>query len=374
MRISIIGPTAPYKGGISHYNTVLCQKLNKKHKVDAISFTRQYPKLLFPGKEQRDTDSKEKIEFQSKEIIDTINPFTWITAFKRIKKFNPQIVLLYWWTPYFTFNFLTISWLVKKFTNAKVVFLCHNVAPHEARSVDKILTKIALRETDYFITHGTRETNRLKEWIPGKKIIQHVHPIYDVFKEKFQKKNINLKLRKKVLLFFGFVRKYKGLDYLLKAMPKIVEKFPDLDLLVVGEFWDDAKEDEELIKNSPVKDHIKLINDYIPNEAVGNYFLASDICVLPYRSATNSGIVQTAFAFEKPCIVTDVGALSEVVLHDKTGLVIEPNSTEAVLKAVTHFYENNKAEEYHKNLKEDLHRFSWDRMIEIFEDINKNKR
>ena len=157
-------------------------------------------------------------------------------------------------------------------------------------------------------------------------------------------------------------------------MPKIVEKFPDLDLLVVGEFWDDAKEDEELIKNSPVKDHIKLINDYIPNEAVGNYFLASDICVLPYRSATNSGIVQTAFAFEKPCIVTDVGALSEVVLHDKTGLVIEPNSTEAVLKAVTHFYENNKAEEYHKNLKEDLHRFSWDRMIEIFEDINKNKR
>tara|TARA_Y100000310_G_C20643824_1_gene795460 strand:+ start:709 stop:1827 length:1119 start_codon:yes stop_codon:yes gene_type:complete len=370
MKITVIGPTFPYKGGISHYNTVFCQNLIKTHKIDAISFKRQYPKLLFPGKDQRDKKSKDRIKFKATELIDTINPFTWLKTVKRIQEFCPEIVLLYWWTPYFTFNFFTISYLVKKLTRSKVVFLCHNVAPHEARFVDKFLTKIGLSYADSFIVHGEEEKETLKSMVPKAKITKHVHPTYDIFKEKFKKENINLKLRKKVILFFGYVRKYKGLDHLLDALPELVKKYPDLDLLIVGEFWKDSDDTLEKIKNHPEKDHIKLVDSYVPNEKVGNYFEVCDICVLPYNSATNSGIVQTAFAFEKPCIVTRVGALPEVVLHDKTGLVIDRKSPKAIIEAVSHFYDKNKAKDYKQNIIKEKDRFSWDRLVEVLEKQN----
>ncbi len=220
MRITVIGPTSPYRGGISHYNTLLCKELKKKHEVDAISFTRLYPKILFPGSDQKDSNSQEKIEVESTEIIDSINPMTWLKVSKRIKSYNPDLVILYWWTPYFTFNFLTITALIKRNTNAKILFLCHNVAPHDARFIDKMLTKQALKHSDYFIVHASEEKNRLVEMFPNKKVVQHVHPVYDVFKEKFIKENLDLNLRTKVILFFGFIRKYKGLKYLLRAMPE----------------------------------------------------------------------------------------------------------------------------------------------------------
>tara|TARA_Y100000310_G_C20462410_1_gene706008 strand:+ start:11 stop:850 length:840 start_codon:yes stop_codon:yes gene_type:complete len=279
---------------------------------------------------------------------------------------------MYWWTPYFTFNFLTISYLAKKLTNAKIVFLCHNVAPHEARFIDRILTKIGLSQSNAYIVHAQKEKELLLDIFPKANVIKHVHPIYDIFKEKFKEKDISdLKLRKKILLFFGFIRKYKGLDFLIKAMPDLVKEFPDLDLLVVGEFWDDAKDQKELIEQSPVKNHIKVIEDYIPNEIVGNYFKACDICVLPYRSATNSGIVQTAFAFHKPCVVTRVGGLPEVVLDKKTGYVIEPKSTKEIIKVVTEYYKENKQKEFEQNVINDLDRFSWDKLVKVLENTLK---
>jgi glycosyltransferase involved in cell wall biosynthesis len=371
MRITVIGPTSPYRGGISHYNTVLCNELKKTHEVQAISFTRLYPKMLFPGADQRDPNSKEKIECESTEIIDSINPLTWIKAADKIKATNPDLVIMYWWTPYFTFNFRTLSTLIKQKTNAKILFICHNVSPHDARLVDKILTKHALKNADYFIVHAKEEKENLLKLIPNAKVTQHVHPIYDIFKEKYQKKEDltkTLNLRKKVILFFGFVRKYKGLKYLIRAMPKLIEKYPDLDLLIVGEFWNDGLEDKEELLNSPVKDNIKLIDYYVPNENVGNYFEASDICVLPYITATNSGIVQTAFGFDKPVIVTKVGGLPEVVEHNKTGLVIESENSDAIIEAVIDFYDNKK--DFTKNIQQEKDRFSWSKMIEVIENLN----
>ncbi len=370
MKITVIGPSCPYRGGISHYNTVLCNELKKKHEVEAISFTRLYPKILFPGADQRDPNSKEKIECDCTEIIDSINPLTWLKAVNKIKQTNPDLVIMYWWTPYFTINFRTITSLIKQKTKAKILFICHNVSPHDARSIDKILTKHALKKADYFIVHANEEKESLLQLLPNANVTQHVHPIYDIFKEKHIKRDISyLKLRKKVLLFFGFVRRYKGLKYLIKAMPKIVEKYPDLDLLVVGEFWDDGLEDKKELENSPVRDHIKLIDYYVPNENVGNYFEACDISVLPYITATNSGIVQTSFGFEKPVIVTKVGGLPEVVEHNKTGLVIEPENSEAIVDAVTDFYENNKSKIFKENISKEKDRFSWSKMIEVIEGL-----
>jgi len=372
MRITVIGPTSPYRGGIAHYNTVLCNELKKTHEVQAISFTRLYPKKLFPGADQRDPNSKEKIECDSTEIIDSINPLTWIKAANKVKETNPDLVILYWWTPYFTFNFRALTALIKQKTNAKILFICHNVSPHDARFVDKLLTKQALKNANYFIVHAKEEKENLLKIIPNAKVIQHVHPIYNVFKEKYIKSNVikDLNLRKKVILFFGFVRKYKGLKYLVRAMPKLVEKYSELDLIVVGEFWNDGLEDKEELLSSPVKDHIKLIDYYVPNESVGNYFEACDICVLPYITATNSGIVQTAFGFDKPVIVTRVGGLPEVVEHNKTGLVIDPESSDAIVEAVIDFYDNNKS--FTENIEKEKDRFSWSKMIEVIENLKKD--
>ncbi|MFH1209762.1 MAG: glycosyltransferase [archaeon] len=380
MKISVIGPTYPYKGGISHYNTVLCQNLMKKHKVDVISFKRQYPKLLYPAESQKDLESKEKIDVKSNELIDSLNPFTWFKVAKRIKKFKPDIVLFYWWTPYFTFNFYTISCLVKKNSNAKVVFLCHNVMPHEKSFLDRMLTKIGLSKGDYFIVHAKSEKKNLLKIFPRAKVINHVHPTYEIFKEKNIEEDLSyLKLRKKIILFFGFVRDYKGLVYLLRAMPALIKKYNDLDLLIVGEFWRKAGEiwtkekyvDE--IKKLKIESHVKIIDKYIPNENVGNYFNIADVCVLPYLSGTNSGIVQTAFGFKKPVIVTGVGGLPEVVLDKKTGLVIKRENSDEIFKAVSYFYDNNKKEEFIKNIIKDKNRFSWDKLIKILEDIKDSK-
>ncbi len=367
MKIAIIGPTCPYRGGISHYNTVFCQNLAEKHEIDAISFKRLYPKKLFPGRDQRDLNSKEKISVHATELVDSINPITWFKTAKRVKKFNPDVVLMYWWTPYFTFNFLTISYLVRKWTKSKIVFLCHNVAPHDARFVDRILTKIGLSQANKFIVHANAEKELLLDIFPDAKVVKNVHPTYEVFKSKDKKKDLGLKLREKVLLFFGFVREYKGLKYLLKALPKILEKYPELDLLIVGEFWDEKKEYTDLIKKLGVEDHVKIIDDYVPNEEVGSYFAVSDVCVLPYVSATNSGIIQTSFGFKKPVIVTNVGGLPEVVLDGQTGFIIPSKSPEAIVKSVVRFYEEGKSEEFKKGIEEDKDRFSWDRMREVLE-------
>ena len=379
MKIALIGPAHPYRGGISHYNTVFCQNLEKKHQVKTISFKRLYPKLLFPGKDQKDLDSEKKIDTESikaEEIIDSINSLTWFKTYKRVKKFKPQIVMMYWWTPFFTFVFGSIAYMIRNFTKSKVVFLCHNVVSHETRFIDNYLTKLALRNSDYFIVHASKEKKVLEKLIPGAKVIQHVHPTYDVFESAFKKKDIShLKLKKKTILFFGFVREYKGLIYLIKAMPHILKKV-DLDLLIVGEFWGGSKVKKQytdLIKKLKLEKNIKIIDSYVPNEEVGNYFEASDIVVLPYLSATNSGIIQISFALNKPVIVTNVGGLPEVVTHNKTGLVIPPKDEQAIADAIILYYQQKLRNKFIKNIKKERHRFSWDRLIEVVEDIEKGK-
>jgi glycosyltransferase involved in cell wall biosynthesis len=369
MKIFVIGPTYPYRGGISHYNTLLCDALSKKHQVTPISFKRMYPKIFFPGKDQRDTKSQQKIIHSANELIDTLNPITWLKTFLKIRKEKPDLLVMYWWTPFFMPIFTFISFLVRHLTKTKVLFLCHNVLPHDKTFFDKALTKPVLTNSDYFIVHSQEDKNNLLNMIPKANVKVTVHPTYDVFAKEQNVLDLNdLNLKKNVILFFGFVRPYKGLMHLIKSMPSILKEV-DLDLLIVGEFWKDKSDYIQKKTRLDIIDRVKIVDNYVPNESTGNYFNKSDVVVLPYNSATNSGIIQMAFGFNKPVIVTNVGGLPEVVEDNKTGFVVRPRDPEELAKSIIRFYKENKKEEFIDNIKKEKDKFSWDKVVDIIEDF-----
>lgn len=379
MKIAIIGPTYPYRGGISHYNTLLCRSLSKKHDVLSISFKRLYLdfliKLFYKQKiDFKDKTSKKVIDFKANEIIDSVNPLTWIKAFFEVKKHKADLVIIPWWTPFFAPCFYFISLLIKMFTKTKILFLCHNVVPHEGRIIDRIITRFVFKNANYFITHSKEDARELKYLIKDAKVKVAFHPSYDVFKfgdisKEKAKKLLNIKGN--VILFFGFVRKYKGLIYLIKAMPLVLKKLK-LKLLVVGEFWKDVSKDEieKEINKLGIKENVKIIDEYVPNEDVAKYYRASDVVVLPYLSATNSGIVQTAFGLERPVIVTRVGGLPEVVTDNKTGFVVRSKNYKEIANAIIKFYKEKKENEFIKNIKHEKEKFSWNRMVETIESFS----
>ena len=296
MKIYVIGPTYPYRGGISHYNTLLCKYLMTICDVKVITFKRLYPSRLFPGKTQMDLESREKIEIESEFVLDSINPLTWFKMVSEIKREKPDMLILHWWTPFFAPLSFTLSFLTKTLTNTKVLFICHNVLPHEARSMDKMLTKMSIKHSDFYIVHSGEDYDKLRKLIPGSNVTRTVHPTYEIFKfEGISKQDAKsrLKLKNDVILYFGFVREYKGLKILFESMKDVLENM-DVTLLVVGEFWDDKNSYLELINVLGIEKNVLIIDKYIPNEEVGLYFSAADIVVLPYISASQSGIIEHA--------------------------------------------------------------------------------
>jgi len=376
VKVCLVGPTYPYKGGISHYNTTLCNELSKKHNVFLISYKRQYPSFLYPGKEQINKDSNIKVNknVNSKYIIDTINPLTWFKTYSIIKKENPDLVIFQWVHPFFTPVFFTITSLLKKFAHTKILFICHNVLPHERTKMDEFLIKIAFKNVDYFIVHSKEDYGNLKKIIPNAKVKQSVHPRYDIFKIEIIPKEdarslLDISLNTNVILFFGIIREYKGLMYLIKAMPKIINKIDDISLLIAGEFWDSKNKYIDEIKKLGIESHVKIIDKYIPDEEVGVYFSASDVVILPYISATQSGIIQIAYAFEKPVITTDVGGLPDVVDNGKTGIIVKSKDSEELANAVINYFKNNKEIEFKENIKIKNKEFSWDKLIKDIESL-----
>lgn len=371
LKIVSIGPTYPFRGGISHYNTLLCQNLAKKHDVTCVSFTRMFPEFLYPGESTRDTKSSKKIKTKAKtvELMDVMNPYTWVKTALEVKKMNPDLVIVSWWSAYFSPMLSTICWLLKRSTKAKILFICHNVTPHERRGIDMVASKMVLGNGDYFIVHSQQDMDELKTMYPKAKAAKHMHPTYDVFnygKMTADKARKALKIKGDTILFFGFVRKYKGLEYLIRAMPLILKK-RKVNLLVVGDFLELKKETEELIKELKISDYVKIFDTYVPNEEIGKFVCASDALVLPYLHATNSGIVQIAFGFGKPVIVTRVGGLPEVVTDKVSGFVVEPQNPKALADVVLKVYEKGMQKKLEQGVKKELYRFSWESMIEEIE-------
>lgn len=366
MKICLIGPSYPFRGGIAHYTTLLYRELRKRHHVTFYGFRRQYPSWLFPGKTDVDESKIPICENGVESVLDSMNPLSWWSVFRRIRQVDPDLVILPWWVSFWTPQFRAISSLVKRLTRAKILFICHNVVPHESKYVDRLCTKFVLKKGDYFIVHSDEDLRNLKRVVPDAHVKKAFHPTYDVFnygKTAKEAARRDLDVEGNVVLFFGFVRPYKGLKYLIEAMPLILSTM-DVTLLVVGEFWEDKREYVRLITELEIGDRVRIIDEYVPNEDVGLYFAASDVVVLPYLSGTGSGIAQLAFGFNKPVIGTNVGCLPEVIDDGRTGFVVNPQRADTIADAVIRFYEGNKEGEFVKAILEERDRFSWDRTVE----------
>jgi len=369
MRICLVGPTYPFRGGISHYTTLLYQHLRKKHKTLFIAFSRQYPRWLFPGKTDIDPSLSPIAESGVQPILDSMNPVSWLRSALKIISYEPDLVIIPWWVSFWTPQFLSISFLVKKFSNARLLFLCHNVVEHESKKLDKLFTQLVLKRGDRFIVHSDDDLSNLTDMLPDAKVKKVFHPTYDVFNmADYNPKTIRTryKISGKLLLFFGFVRPYKGLKYLIRAMPDIL-KVQDVSLMIVGEFWKDKEAYFSMICDLGLEKDIVVLDEYIPNEEVGHYFASADLVVQPYTSATGSGVVQTAFAFNKPVIATRVGCLPDVIDHGKTGFLAEPESAEKLAEAVIEYLNLPGKDPFKENIKRENYRFSWDRLVHVIE-------
>lgn len=349
MKLSVIGPTYPYKGGISHFTTLLVRYLREKNEVQFISWKRQYPAFLYPV-EPKDTSSKNKISEPAEYILDFVNPVSWFSAFQRIKKEKPDLLIITWITPIQSPIYSFITTLIKKLTKIKVMFICHNVLPHEKSFYDNVFIKLAFKNVDSFIVHSVGDGKILEKIIQNgssiknnKIIINGFLPIFDMYpnekKIDVEKVKKQLKLNKHVLLFFGYIRPYKGLKYLLNAMPKILKNLPDTSLLVVGEFWSKDKQSYlDLIKKLNLGEKVVIVDNYVPNEEIGKYFAVSDVAITPYVSATQSAIIQTAYAFSKPVISTPVGGLKDVVEEGISGYFCKPQDSDDIADKVKLFF------------------------------------
>lgn len=369
MKVALIGPTYPFRGGIAHYTTLLYRHLRSRHEVRFFSFKRQYPRMLFPGKSDKDPSLAHIRVDGAERIIDSINPVTWVRAAGEINRFQPDIVIIPWWVAFWTPQFLTIVKILTWKRAPKILFICHNVVAHEATALDQHLTGLVLKTGDYFIVHSDEDRINLLRILPDAIVRKHFHPSYDVFNfNRFdpEQSRAQLALGGRVLLFFGFVRQYKGLKYLIRAMPAILAK-TEVTLLVVGEFWKDKSDYLDLIDQLEISPYVRIVDQYVPNERVGLYFSAADLVVQPYLSATGSGVVQVAFGFEKPVVATRVGSLPEIVDDGKTGYLVSPGSASEIADAVNKFFGEDKAGLFVENIRKEKYRFSWDQLVDGIE-------
>lgn len=376
-KIVLVGPVYPYRGGISHYTGLMYRELSKRHEVEMISYKMQYPKILF-RKEQRDYENDSFKIDDTKFMLHTANPFNIIRTAKYIRRQNPDMVIIQWWHPYFA----PCYFLLAKFMGKQnLTFVCHNVFPHERFLLDKKLTRIALKNGKHFIVHAKEEAEELKQIMPNPDCQVTPHPSYNAFCFEHMTKaqareKLGLLPTEKVLLFFGFVREYKGLKHLINAMPKIKAALSDAKLLIVGEFGSaedkaryigQIKDLAVLNLNQNLEVSVVIHDGYTPDREVEKYFAACDIVVLPYESATQSGIVQIAYGFGKPVVVTDVGGLPDVVTDNRTGYVVAPRDENALAEAVVRYFAEGKETEFVKNITDEAYRFSWERMGEAVE-------
>lgn len=372
-KIILIGPVYPYRGGISHYTGLMYRELSKHYDVEMLSYKMQYPKILFK-KEQRDYKNDSFKIDETNFMINTANPFNIIRTANYIKKKKPDMVIIQWWHPYFA----PCYFLLAKFMGKQnLTFVCHNVFPHERFPLDKKLTRLTLKNGKHFIVHAKEEEAELRQIMPSPDCRVTPHPSYNAFCFEHMTKaqareKLGLSMDEKVLLFFGFVRPYKGLKYLIAAMPKIKEQLGNVKLLIVGEFGNaEYKEGyvsqiKHLALSSPGLEADMIINDgYMPDREVEKYFAACDMVVLPYESATQSGIVQIAYGFGKPVTVTNVGGLPDVVSDGRTGYVVPPQDEKALAEAVARYFVEDKEAEFAGNIAAEAYRFSWERMGEV---------
>lgn len=370
MKIILIGTAYPYRGGLASFNERLMSQFKVEgDEVEIKTFTLQYPSILFPGKTQFST-SENKNDFPIERCVNSINPFNWISVGKKIKQENPDIVIIKYWMPFMSPCFGTMARIIKGNKKTKIIAIADNIIPHERRFFDSWLTKYFVGCVDAWIAMSKSVFDDIE--IFDKKVLRSLcfHPIFDNFGEKIEKEiaqqNLGLKVKEINILFFGLVRDYKGLDFLIKALsdPRL-QGFP-IHLTVAGEFYEPQGKYDEIISQLGLK-NITIHNKFIANEDVKNYFCACDLVVLPYKTATQSGVTQIAFHFERPMLVTDVGGLAEIVKHGKSGYVCQPNP-QSLADSLYDFCENRT--DFSESLIEEKKKFSWASMTNAIRELH----
>ena len=356
-RIVLIGPVFPYKGGISHYTGLLSRTLARRYEFRLISWKMQYPKFLFP-REQKDYGNDGFKAENAEYLINTANPINIKKVASDIARWRPDLVILEWWHPYFAPCYM----LLQHFIPAKILFICHNVFPHERFPLDKCLTRLTLKKGDFFILHAEKEATELCTIIPKPNYRVNVHPTYEAFAHGEMPDRI---YNGKTLLFFGFVRPYKGLSVLLKAM----QALPDIKLLCVGDFDGKRGKYEEEIEELGIAGRVEITDGYIPDTEVKYWFSQCDAAVLPYTSATQSGIAQIAFGFRKPVIATTVGGLPEVIEDGKTGVLCKPDDPVDLARGIERFYAIRDEVPFAENIETESGRFSWEALADTIHEL-----
>lgn len=376
-KVIIIGPAHPLRGGgITTFNERMARQFqNEGHHISIYSFSLQYPGFLFPGKSQF-TDEPAPADLDIHTKINSVNPLNWLQVGNEIKNCKPDIVIVRYWIPLMGPCLGTILRIIKKNKHTRIICIADNIIPHEKRFGDKAFTRYFIKPVDAFITMSEKVLSDLRLFTTEKKALLVTHPLYDNFGDKISKeaarKELKIKDEELIILFFGFIRKYKGLDILLDAMQIIknekVNNKP-IKLLIAGEFYDDRKLYDEQIERLGIKNNLILHTDFIPDNEVRNYFCAADVVIQPYRNATQSGVIPVAYHYEVPMIVTNVGGLPKMVPDNKVGLVAEPTAASLAEKILEYFTKGET--HFLPHLLEEKKKYSWTKMLQsIFELAN----
>jgi glycosyltransferase involved in cell wall biosynthesis len=374
-KIILIGPSYPYRGGNALFVTHTYESLKNHFDIIIYNYKLLYPSILFPGTTQFDESKGQVFDIPNERVVNSINPLNWIKVAGMLTRENADLVVFDWWHPFFGFCHGVISFLISKKYKNKILFITENVVSHEANSIDKFLTKIGLMFASKFLALSGIVEKEVQQFSKGKKVYRSELPVYDCYKHSEQtdsrifKKEFGFEEDSLVLLFFGYVRKYKGLDILIEAFPKILSQNPDSKLLIVGEFYDDPKQYFDLIKKFNIEPYVRMINQFVANEEVAKYYQVSDLVILPYRSATQSGILNVAYGFYKPVVVTDIGGLAEFVDEGKTGFVVKPNSPDEIAKGVNKFIEKKDKVDFTNQIQERNRKNSFNQLPEVIEKI-----
>lgn len=375
--VVIVGSAYPLRGGLSNYNERIARAYQDQGcEVKIFTFSLQYPNFLFPGKTQYSEEPKpEGLDIEV--CLNSVNPLSWISLGRKIKKLAPDLLIIKFWIPFMGPSLGTVARIAKRNKKTRVVTIIDNIIPHEKRPGDRLLANYFVGAIDGFITMSESVLNDLKTFDKKKPKIFTPHPVYDNFGQPndktSSKKRLGLDINQNYILFFGFIRDYKGLDLLLEAMADQRIKDLGVKLIVAGEFYTDADPYYDIMEKNDLFNQLVLATDFIPDSHVGDYFNAADMIVQPYKDATQSGVTQIAYHFEKPMLVTNVGGLPEIVPHLKTGYVVEVNPKD-IAEGILDFYENNREQEMILNCKEEKKKYSWETMLDKIGEVQKKMR
>ena len=367
MKVIIVGTAYPYRGGLSAFNERLAYEyLQRGDEVEISTFTLQYPSFLFPGKTQYSDEPAPK-GLTIHRRINSINPFNWLKTGREIARKRPDLLITKFWLPFMAPCLGTIERRVRRNGHTRIVSILDNIIPHEHRPGDRIFARYFVRSTDAFVAMSRSVLDDLNLFDTKKPRRFCPHPLYDHYGDILPKEEarrmVGIDTDGRYVLFFGFIRSYKGLDLLLDAMadPRIAQR--DIRLIVAGEFYGDPKPYMEQIERLGIADRIKLCTDFIPDSQVNRYFCAADLVAQPYKSATQSGVTQIAFHFEKPMLVTDVGGLAEIVPDGKIGYVVQPDAHQ-IADAIVRYYDEQREAPFTEAVRHEKQKYSWDKMVE----------